>query len=343
MDKDRVVIAGGGIAGLEAALRLERQGFGVTLVEPRESMFFYPLAHRIVQGYPVENSTIDYSQKFEHRKINHIQARMTDLKAENHEIETEKGSIEYDHLLLAFGSDYSGFWPEKTVNPTRPEELRKISEMEEGSKVIVVGGGATGVEMAAGLVENSFEVTLVHDGSRLLPRMQEKASQKALDQLEHTGVDVRLETRVEEIGEGAKTSKDSLGFDSIIWAGGNRFRDDLPEEVSDPEEGIPVDEFQRTTLQDVYAAGDCVHYEGKQDRAIHAMVEAKTAAANIYREEKGRKLKSRNIKMSPSLIHTSKRSAILQAGSFTISGIFPFLMERVGVEKRYMWLRRYFL
>ena len=69
---DKVVVIGGGIAGLEAALRTERKGFNVKLIEPKDSMLFYPSAHRLLEGESEEAFTIKYSEKFKDRDIEHL-------------------------------------------------------------------------------------------------------------------------------------------------------------------------------------------------------------------------------------------------------------------------------
>ena len=339
-----VVIAGGGMVGLEIALRLERKGFEVKLVEPREEMFFYPLAHRLVKGLPASEATISYDKKFEGRGIEHVKSEFEEVLPDEKVAVTSERDLEYDYLVLAYGVNYEGVWPSRSVDSTDPEQLEEFSKEDKGLRVLVVGGGATGVEMAAGLNENGFEVELVGSRDELLPDMPSKASRAAEKYLEASGVNLRLGRRVQDVSEDMEVTTDDGSFhvDRVLWAGGHRARE-LIRSSGEGREGLEVDRFNRASMEDVFAAGDCVSYPGKKDRAVHALVEAKTVSENIVRTEKDRSLKERNVRFEPTLIDVGNHKAILEFSGLTFSGLLPYLIESIGVEKRYMLMRKHLL
>lgn len=339
----KVIVAGGGMTGLESALRLERKGFEVTLIEPRDRMFFYPLAHRLVKGLSADKATIEYDKKFKGRNIQHIRSKLKDISVDEKIAITDDRKLDYDYLILSYGVDYSGLWASRSVDSTDPEQLESLSNKSHDLRIAVIGGGTTGVEMAAGLNENGFDVDLFGSRPELLPDLSSKASNVAEKNLEKSGVDLFLGNRVREVTDEKEivTDNESFDVDKVLWAGGHSSRNIMG--YNQDVEGLEVDRFQRTSMKDVFAAGDCTSYDGKKDRAVHALVEAKTVSENISRCDKGKDLKERNVKMEPSLIDIGNRKAIFEVSGITVSGFLPFVIEWLGVERRYMIMREYLL
>lgn len=325
---------------MEAALRLESNEFSVKLVEPSDQLFFYPLAHRVVQGYPRRKACINYSKKFEDRNIEHVKSKARSLDSSNNFIRTESEDVGFDYAVLAFGARQSGLWPEKTVDPTDPLELERISRIPKDSSVIVVGGGSTGVEMSAAMAEMGIDVRIVHEGSRLLERNSKKAGKIAQRYLEKQGVDIKLNEKVKNVNGSVETSNSSFRAEEVIWAGGTDPNTSVNlNDIETENQRVKVDRYQQTNCPEIFAVGDCCFYQGKKQRALHSLKEAKCAVKNILRRDSGKELKERSIKFEPSLIHVSKKKAIFDSSKTTFSGLLPHLMEKYGVEKRYMTLR----
>lgn len=345
----QVVVAGGGIGGLETALRLERKGFEVKLIDPEESLFFYPSAHRMIDGESEESVTISYRKKFRNRDIEHIKASLKDLDKENNTVQTESSEIEYDYLVMSVGSEanFFGIETEETELMRYKEDLKEINERiekEYNLEAFIVGGGATGIEAAASLSEReNVDVTMLQALERLVPQLNQKTSEKALKILESKGVTVKLDEPVEDIEKGKIRSSDSTyESDIIIWAAGIKKRELLDDfDLSQNEKGLLVDEHQRIEdEEDIFAVGDNCFYEGKKSRALYALFESKAAAKNISRTEKGRDLTDRKIHYDPILLYIGKHNSILEFKNFSFSGLIPSMIEKIGVEKRYMLLRK---
>ncbi len=348
--KEEVVVAGGGIAGLESALRLERKGFKVKLVDPEESLFFYPSGHRIIDGSPVEEVTINYEKKFQDRSIEHIKASVTDLNKKEKSVSTTSGKLSYDYLVLALGSEanFFGIETDETDLMRYKEDLEQINERikrEDKMEAFIVGGGATGLEAAASLSEReNVDVTILQALERLVPQLSEKTSKKASKILENKGANIKLNEAVENIEDGEiKTSSSSYKADLIIWAAGIKKRELLNDfDLSQNEKGLLVDEYQRVEgEEEIFAVGDNCFYEGKKSRALYALFESKAAAKNISRTEKSQDLTERKIHYDPILLYMGKHNSILEFKNFSFSGLIPSIIEKIGVEKRYMLLRKY--
>ena len=348
--KEEIVVAGGGIAGLESALRLERKGFKVKLIDTEDSLFFYPSGHRIIDGSPVEEVTINYERKLQDRDIEHVKASVTDLDKEEKSVSTTSGKLSYDYLVLALGSEanFFGIETDETELMRYKEDLEEINERlekKENLEAFIVGGGATGLEAAASLSEReNVDVTILQAVERLVPQLNEKTSEKALKILENKGVNIKLNEAVEEIDDGEiKTSNSTYDADLIIWAAGIKKRELLNDlDLSQNDKGLLVDEYQRVEdEEDIFAVGDNCFYEGKKSRALYALFESKAAAKNISRNEKGKDLTERKIHYDPILLYMGKHNSILEFKNFSFSGLIPSMIEKIGVEKRYMLLRKH--
>ncbi|MFB6209019.1 MAG: NAD(P)/FAD-dependent oxidoreductase [Candidatus Nanohaloarchaea archaeon] len=354
---EKVVVIGGGIAGLETALRCERKGFSVTVVEPKDSMLFYPSAHRLLEGSSHEEFTIDYGRKFRGRNIEQVRQKAEGVKFGENRVYTEEGEeLEYDYLVLAAGSetefyDTPGHERADTMRfRENPQQIyRKLSEGEADS-VAIVGGGATGVEAAASLLEVSdehdFDLKLIHGSERLLPSNHEKLGRSAEKSLRKKGVELFLGEKAIEVGNPAVEleSGDEVEADIVLWAGGVRpcsLVDQLDLECD--RGGVRVDEYQQTSRENVFAAGDCCSYEGKVNRALYGIFEAKVAAENISMKSEEAELKQRSIPYDPEIIYLGSRDSAMEIGNFCMRGLFPSLLRSLGVEKRYLLLRKHWL
>ncbi len=352
----RVVVAGGGVAGLEVALRAEKKGFKVTVIDPRPGTVFYPSWHRVLEGEKAEKYMINFESKFSGRDIQHVQEKVTDINFERKEASTGTDSMEYDYLVLAAGSEtnFNGVQGKEYAYTMRSSEdaYNLYSEIESGeaSSITVVGGGATGVEATASLLslrkEKDIDVTLVHASERLLPRKKESIGEKVEACLRDRGANIILESKAEELTEGCTVLKDGteIESDAVIWAGGVKASEMIRElEVEQCRKGVDVDKHMLTDCECVFATGDVCHYRGKENRALYALFESKTVASNIVRMEKDKGLKERNIPPDPEILSIGERNGLLEYRGRCITGITPHLMRTLGVEKRYLWTRRHLM
>lgn len=181
---------------------------------------------------------------------------------------------------------------------SRPDVKDNKEERSRRVTFMIVGGGPTGVELAGELsdfcrditkervgtfpnLRENYKVILVHGGSELLPPFEGHLRQHALEALEKRGVEVRLDTRMEEVGDGfvrlmSKTTKekDTIPVGLTVWAAGNRpvgFVDTLLKQLPETARGdggrVEVDKWLRCptktpeTFGSILVLGDAASFE----------------------------------------------------------------------------------
>ncbi len=256
----RIVIIGGGFAGLRLARSLNKQNFQVILLDKNNYHQFQPLFYQVATA-GLEPSAISFPL----RKILHHSKNVIFRMAEVHSVDTQKrkvftdlGFIEYTYLVLAMGADTNYFGAkkieyfsapmksvsealyirnkiisnyEKAINIEKPEDRRALMN------VVIVGGGPTGVELAGAMAElrntvlpkdypelsfKNMKVVLIEAGPSLLPPMSEQAKSHSLQYLNKLGVEVLLCTRVSDY-DGKKVfleNGESIETQSLLWAAG---------------------------------------------------------------------------------------------------------------------------
>jgi NADH dehydrogenase len=255
-----VVVLGAGFAGLAATQQLAKQGFRVTLLDRHPYNTFQPLLYQVATG-GLNAGDITYSLRFFTAKFKgKVRFRRTEVTGIDHEgrkVLCDDGiNIDYDYLIVANGITTNHFGipgaAEYTMSMyTRPEALAvrdtifggietiagTSNPQSGGFTIVVVGGGATGVEMAGQLAElkgnaipkvypelnpSLLRVVLVEMGPHLLAPFDDKLRKYTLRELVKRGVDVRLNTAISEVHPDRVEFKDgsSMPVDLVIWAAG---------------------------------------------------------------------------------------------------------------------------
>ncbi len=259
--RPRVLILGGGFAGMNAAKALRKLPVDVTLVDKSNHHTFQPLLYQVALAML---SPADIASPIRHvlRGAKNIDVLMDGVESVDtaaQRVGLEGGAhLEYDYLIAATGSLKSYFghpeWEQfapglKSVEDASEIrrrvllafELAEKQALETGShrplNFVVIGGGATGVELAGAIAEISkffleqdfrhidpskARILLMEGGPRILPTYTEDLSAKAVKQLEHLGVTVRTDYMVEEIGPGFVKVKDREQLDAVVtlWGAG---------------------------------------------------------------------------------------------------------------------------
>ena len=233
----KIIIVGGGFAGLNLAKKLSNnQCFEVTVVDRNNYHFFPPLLYQVSTAF-VEPSNISYPFRklFQDRKnIRFYMGKLLRVIPETNMIETDNGNLSYDYLVLAMGTETNFFGNENVMNNALPmktidealnirnhvllrleEAVRSTSllDKEKLANIVIAGGGPTGVEMAGMIAEmrrniasrdypeDSEKVSniyLVHGSPTLLNPMSKKAQEEAYDVLKKLGVKIVLNTLVKD-------------------------------------------------------------------------------------------------------------------------------------------------
>ncbi|HKK10033.1 MAG TPA: NAD(P)/FAD-dependent oxidoreductase, partial [Bacteroidales bacterium] len=258
--KKRLVIIGGGFAGMRLAKRSLKSGMQVVVIDKNNYHQFQPLFYQVATA-GLEPSSISFPlRKVFHRQKGDIHFRMAALEKVNKDkniVETDIGYLEYDYLVIATGvsTNYFGLEnihkhavPMKTVSEAIylrnrvlknfEEALNHVNESEINAlmNVIVVGGGPTGVELAGALAEmkkyilpkdypeldfSKMQIRLFEASDRLLAGMSDKSGCKALKYLQKLDVEVKLNTPVSDYdGKTAATPDSEYVAKTLIWAAG---------------------------------------------------------------------------------------------------------------------------
>ncbi|HSX00681.1 MAG TPA: FAD-dependent oxidoreductase, partial [Candidatus Saccharimonas sp.] len=246
----RLVIAGAGFAGIRAARHLGRsQRFQVTLITPEDAFSYYPQLYHAATGGVRSESAIPLTELFAGCHIELIKDKVATLNADGHTITTESGrTVPYDKLVLALGSvtNYFGIagLPEfshdiKTIAGAERFKDHLHQELTQDHKTdinyVVVGGGPTGIELAAALgdylhrivklhhiEQPNYRINLVEAAPRLLPRSPDAFATHIHQRLLKLGVNVMTGLAVEgETVDALKLKgKGDMPTHTVVWTAG---------------------------------------------------------------------------------------------------------------------------
>ncbi len=256
----RVVIIGGGFAGIALAKELSKQELQVVLLDKHNYHTFQPLLYQVSTGglepdsiaYPIRKVLKDFPN-FYFRL-----AEVQEINTEKNKVITNIGELKFDYLVIASGSATNYFgnafieansMAMKTIPQSLNlrslilenfEEALLTSDLNERNSLmnfVIVGAGPTGVELAGALAEikkgilpkdypdldtRLAQINLIQSGDRILKEMSEKASKKAEDFLEDLGVHVWKNVRVTGYDGKVVTTTTDLTFETatMVWAAG---------------------------------------------------------------------------------------------------------------------------
>jgi len=241
---------------------------------------------------------------------NNIELRIGNIDKINKEeknIELNKEKIEYDKLVLAMGS--SPLIPpvegkDKKGVYTVVKDLDYLKELKEKVKnstnIVLIGGGFIGVEFADEITKlKDKNITIIEMLPRILSTFDKEFSEMVHKKLEEKGVNILTNNKVtaflgQENISGVKTEDKEINADIIILGAGARPNYEIAEEAGLSMEGksIKVNEFQKTSDENIFAVGDCAYKKDfitrKQSRALlasSATKEARIAGKNIFNEK----------------------------------------------------------
>ena len=340
-DKKRIVIVGGGLGGLELAFKLVDDDYQVVLIDKNNYHQFPPLIYQVASG-GLEPSSISFPFRrlFQGKKDFFFRmAKVESVNTDKKTIKTTVGEIDYDYLVLAFGAKTNFFGnkdieattlPMKSVSEAmrlRNTILRNLelalTEEDPARKqalmnIVVVGGGASGVEIAGAVAEmkkniiardypdldsSQMHIYLVNAVDRLLSAMDPVSSKRAERDLKELHVHIRQPQFATEYKDGIlKTSAGlEIPTQTVIWVSGicANTVEGFPAESIGHAGRFLTDRFCRVKgVKDVYAIGDVSLVEGDEEYPLGhpqlaqvAMQQAKTVAKNFKAMLKGKELK----------------------------------------------------
>ena len=271
----RVVVVGASFAGLYAAKGL-RSVADVILIDASDEWEYTPSVHEVLGGRR-KAATILASFTETLPGVEFIRGVAVAVNESEVHVETcgHIKKVPYDHLVISVGCSYAEPIKPELASLDRREQLASAQRRyRDASSVLVVGGGAVGVEVAGELAAN-HTVTLTAREDELVPDLPEAARRYALEALRSKNVRVDLSC------EEARGS-----FDAHIKCYGARPRTGwLATFVDRDARGfVRVDGRYRKSVKNVWAAGDCVAKDAKQYLAAYAHFEGEYVASMVASE-----------------------------------------------------------
>lgn len=299
-----LIIVGAGHAGGRAALTLREEGYTGRLIligdEPHLPYERPPLSKGLLQGsMDLAGCSLCDSARLAELGIEHIAGNpVSQLDPPQHRLQLADGQwLDYAGLLLATGGRARRLGQEQAnvlYLRTHDEALALKSALRPGARLVVVGGGFIGLEVAATARSLGCAVTLLEAGPRLAGRVLPAAISDALLTLHREqGVDVRLNAALECIDEGAVQLVDGerLPCDLVVVGIGMQPNLELAQAAGlDTGQGIRVDAQLRTSVADIFAAGDVCEFRlggvyQRQETWRNAEAQGRHAALNLLGRE----------------------------------------------------------
>ena len=334
----RVVIVGAGFAGINLAKGLDSSKMQVILLNKTNYHSFHPLLYQVATS-GLEPDSIAHSVRSIFKKENHFYFRIADVQkidATQNMLITDLGSISYDHLVIATGSE-TNYYGNANIQKysmamkTVPEAINMRSliiqnleaalltnDLEERNSLmnfVIVGGGPTGVELAGAFAElkrhvlptdypdldiRRMNVHLIQAMPSLLVGMSEKSGEKAKKYLEKMGVTIWFDTIVNDYdGVNVKTNKQNFQTRTLIWTAGVKgaIIEGLPQE-SQAGGRFLVNEYSEVKgFTNIYAIGDIACMVSEKYPKGHPMVaQPAIQQGRLLAKNITRKLKNKSLK-----------------------------------------------
>lgn len=310
--KHRIVIVGGGFAGIKTALELAGDHrFHVTLISDHVDFRYYPSLYRTATGGKRLISSIPLGEIFAKKHIHLLNDKVTTIDRAARTVTTKVNhTIGYEALVLALGVKTNYF----NINGLRElsygiktnadaEELKAhlhkqlIDDKRPDLNYVVIGGGPTGIELAGalpsylhqiarqhGMPRRAIHVDLVEAAPRLVPRMPKDMSRRIAKHLRKTGVRLYLGTTVEaQTAEALMVNNKPIRSHTVIWTAGVSNHPFFTEQAFQLAKNgkVRVDQYLQSEIG-IYVVGDNADtpYSGMAQTALH---DGKYIADNLKR------------------------------------------------------------
>jgi NADH:quinone reductase (non-electrogenic) len=375
----RVVILGGGFGGLDAARELKRAPVSVTLIDRRNFHLFQPLLYQVATGSlsPGEIASPLRTVLRRQKNTSVLLGEARDLDVERRKVILESGEIDYDTLIVSTGSgdfyfghdEWKQFAPGLKSIESATEIRHKIlyafeaaekesdpEKRREWLTFVMVGGGATGLELAGALGEiarelrgefrsisaEKVDILLLEGGDRILANFPPDLSAKAEAQVTKLGVTVRKNARVMDIDANGVQVKTPGGMErinarTVIWSAG--VRASAFGEILQRRAGAQLDRGGRVAVNpdltvpghpEIFVIGDLAN-SGKDGKPLPGVAQAaiqggRYAARLIRKRLKGETLPPFHYFDRGNLAVIGRAAAVAEIGPLHVSGIFAWLI-----------------
>jgi NADH:ubiquinone reductase (H+-translocating) len=359
MAKQKIIILGGGFAGVKAALTLcDQPGLDIELISDNSNFRYYPTLFRTATGGRRMISSIPLNEIFVDKKIKIIENQATSLnRAEKKVMLANKEEVAYDTLIIGLGvkTNYFGIdglkdfsYGIKTVEEA--EELKRhlhqqlCDENKPDLNYIVIGGGPTGIELAGalpsylrkiskchGINRKKINVTLVEAAPRLLPRMPKDVSRSVYKHLRKLDVKVMLKSKVEaETIDGLMVDGRLIKSHSVVWTAGitnNEFFKQNSFQMSRSGK-VRVNQYLQAE-PDIFVVGDNADtpFSGMAQTALH---DGEYIASNLIRMKNGEEPLPYIAKKPIYVFPAGSHWAAVLWGKIRLYGVLGWMLRRAA-------------
>jgi NADH dehydrogenase len=310
--KKALVILGAGYSGLLTVIELEEktrhlEDVEIVLIDRNDYHQYLHMSYEIVTGSKkVSDLTIPISELLEKRKIRFVQAAVREIDLSKKALRTDKGDLPYDELVVALGSE-PNFYHIKGAEENSfcvysveaaaqiRDKLKEVLAKETNPRIVVGGGGFTGVELA-GEIADEFKccVTIVESAKTLLPTWGiPEFSIKVADVLAKMGTDFIFGKSIVEVKPGVIVFSDAsqVACSLFIWTGGVQGSRVVSTSGLKAGKGnrVVINEFcEAVGFPGVYVVGDCALVVNPKTGEILpqcveiALEQAEVVAKNLY-------------------------------------------------------------
>ncbi|WP_346883857.1 NAD(P)/FAD-dependent oxidoreductase [uncultured Algibacter sp.] len=372
----RIVIIGGGFAGIALAKKLSKQEVQVILLDKNNYHTFQPLLYQVSTG-GLEPDSIAYPIRKILKDFPNFYFRLADVE----EIDTNKnkvltniGSLKFDYLIVASGSKTNFFGnteieKHSMAMKTIPQSLNlrslilenfedalltsDLNERNALMNFVIVGGGATGVELAGALAEikkgilpkdypdldtRMAQINIIQSSDCILKGMSEKASAKAEDFLEKLGVNIWKNIRVTNYDGKTVTTNTDLSFEAatVVWAAGVKgatIKGLEAEDYTTRGSRILVNKFNQIKgFNHIFAIGDiaCMATEefphGLPMMAQPAIQQGSLLGDNILKLIEKQPMTSFVYKDKGAMATIGRNKAVVDLKTFKFQGVFAWFV-----------------
>lgn len=402
-DKKRVVIVGGGFAGLNLAKKLRKcNQYQVVLIDQNNYHLFKPLLYQVASaGLDPSDVSFPFRKVFRAKKnIFFRMGRMLAVHPEQNRLETSNGSIHYDYLVIATGCVPNFFgikdieqyaWPMADVRDSLRIRNTMFYNLERAMiaptdtdrqtmlNIVIVGGGASGVEIAGAMAEMRryivpkdypgvdialMHIYLIEGRDRLLANMSSKTSAGCLQVLKEKGVEVLLGISVTDYRDNQVYCSDGrvIRTANLIWTSGVKSEVIRGIENSQKEHRgrILTDSYNRIKgFENIFAIGDVAFVDdplypaGYPQLARVAISQGQRLAANLIALANDRPMKPYRYVPIGVLATVGRNRAFVEWGKLYLEGFWAWMVWSVihilfliGVQSKIKvftgWIWNYF-
>lgn len=342
----RVVILGGGFCGAYIAKKLDKHKDLEIILIDKKDYFEYssslwkllsnPLYHKYI--------TIPFTHFLKHTHI--VVDPLIQVTSEF--VETKKEKISFDYLVIATGIDYPILLENKknvfTIK-SGTEVAKKSPMIKKAERILIIGGGLIGTEIAGDLAEQFPEkhIILIHPHNRLLERNSKGVSQYGKKYLEEHGVQLIFNEKIIDHQKEIfiTNTRRHIKANIAIWCAGIKcnpwFMSSFPSSILTEYKALKVNQFlQLIGYPNIFIGGDITSIP-EEKTAVNADRHGSIISENILRSYKQKSLIIYKPRREPMIISLGNWNAIFTYPPFLIPGFLPaiikLVVEKIGLKR----------